>query len=435
MTIGWRYVCLLLLALPLLLSAETRVFTEFVYDGSGNIVGIQRNITQDPPVINSLSPELIRIGRTFTLVVSGDNLFGVDVIPQDANVSVSNVSASNTSVRFSVLASENTPVGEYTFTFSTVLGSATGSVNVRIPGPDLLIEPQTLALKPGESQQLDIRLTSADSFENVLSLSVGNDSVISVSPETLTIPLGDTVSDSTVTVTAIADGNSSVSLNASALGNFGIPVFVNEGFVPSADGNEFFAASVSVFRDQAAGQGPFVSGSDGVTVFRDPATEAGPFVTGSDGVTVFRDPETEAGPFVTGSDGVTVFRDPATEAGPFVSQSDDLALLRDNVATGLVPSEVIANNIAVVLSVSGVGLDSVTEVTVSPTDDITFGAFSVNSAGNELTIPIIVSASAALGERQITLMSPSGPLVFRITGSSTGVFSENSFGIITVISN
>lgn len=441
MTIGWRFLCLL--SLPLLSLAETRVFTEFSYDASGNIIGVQRYVTDAPPIVESLSPDLVSIGETFSLVATGTNLFGLEITSQDNSVQISNIVTSNTKIYFNVLADDTAPIGNYALTFSNPLGSSTGSFTIRERAPSLIVEPALLALKPGESQVLDVRFSSGDIFENTIDLSVRNSSVISVFPSSVTIPQGNTVPDQSIIVTAAGEGASSVILDVSNIRDTGIPVFVNEGFIPSPDGNEFYAASVSVFRDEVTATRLFVS--DFVSVFRDAVISTGPFI--SDVVSVFREENSITGPFT--SNLVSIFRDSMTANGLFVAGpvsvfrdessqmtfSGGVSLLRDNIATNLSPTEVIADGAPIELLVRGVGLESVTTVSIVPADDITFGVLNLAEDSMTLNVPITVAPTAVIGNRQLVLNTANGQIRFVIADSVSGEVTEVDFSVLTIISN
>ena len=120
---GWHQLLVLFLIFPLLVQAETRVFTEFVYDASGNIIGIQRDVGASPPIVNNLNPSIVRIGQTFLLTATGTDLRSADITPQDDTVIISNINAGSESVTFNVFAGAAGPLGAYTLTFTTPLGT------------------------------------------------------------------------------------------------------------------------------------------------------------------------------------------------------------------------------------------------------------------------------------------------------------------------
>ncbi len=239
---GLHQLLVLFLIFPLLGQAETRVFTEFVYDASGNIIGIQRDVSVVPPVVNSIVPNIVRIGQTFSLTALGSGLRSADITPQDDTFIISNINATSENVVFNVFAGAATPIGSYTLTFTTPLGSTTADIIIQPRAPGLIIGPSPLAIAPGSSQTLDIRLSGGvDIADNVFTFSAANAALLSISPETVTIPQGDTVPDQTVTVTALAAGTTSLSISVSNLPSVIIPVFITGQFVPTQGDNQFFA--------------------------------------------------------------------------------------------------------------------------------------------------------------------------------------------------
>lgn len=375
---GWRYAFVFLLFFPLLAQSETRVFTEFLYDESGNIVGIQRNISQNPPAVSNITPDVVRIGQTFSLTATGSDLLNATITPQDNNVQVSNISASATEVIFNLFAGTAAPTGNYDLTFSTPLGSTTASITIQPRAPTLVIGPTPITLSPGVSQALDIRLVGGvDISDNVFEFSISDPSVLSLSTQTVTIPQGNTVPDETVTVTAIANGTTSLSVSVSNLPDVVIPVFVTGEFVPPQGDNQFFAPNLGIELETNAAE----------------LIEQGPFIANSLGVVL--------------GDSVP----PQVEAtGPITTQP--IIVARGNIATGLSPSQMAVGSGPVDFTVSGIGLDAVTSIEIIPSDDVTLGNFTAAADGSSLTIPLTVTDLAAEGLRQIRLVTVDGNIPF-----------------------
>lgn len=64
------------------------------------------------------------------------------------------------------------------------------------------------------------------------------------------------------------------------------------------------------------------------------------------------------------------------------------------------------------LTVSGIGLNSVTAVETYPTDGVTVGTVQASSDGASLTVPVTISANAATGGRQLVLRAGTEQIVF-----------------------
>ncbi len=380
---GLHQLLVLFLFLPLLAQAETRVFTEFVYDASGNVIGIQSDVSVAPPIVANISPSLVRIGETFSLVATGSDLRGVTVTPQDGNVRISNVATTTDQVTFDVLAGNDTPLGDYPLMFSTPLGTVLANISIEIRQPSLIIAPSPLAISPGTSQILDIRLTTRDVFDNTLSFAVANSSLISIAPDTVSIPLGATVPDQTVTVTALAEGNTSIAIDVSNLTTPAIPVFITGEFVPRQGGNQFFAPNLGVEIEV-----PDVP----------ELVEIGPFAARPLGIQL--------------GDGSQPQQNTIT---PIIT--NNLGIAAGNIATSVSPDEMAVGSGPIDIIVSGVGLDTVTGVNITPADDITLGTFTVAADGQTLTMPATIADTAAEGLRQIALTTVDGFIPF--AGSNT----------------
>jgi YD repeat-containing protein len=72
------------------------------------------------------------------------------------------------------------------------------------------------------------------------------------------------------------------------------------------------------------------------------------------------------------------------------------------------------------LSVTGVGLNAVTQLQVSPATGITLGAPTITGNGSQLTVPVTVAAGAATSPRQLRLAAGATPVSF--TQGATSVF-------------
>lgn len=383
MTTGWRHLCLVSLLFPLLALAETRVFTEYIYDASGNIIGIQRDVSNAQPVVSSINPNVVRIGQTFSLTASGSDLRAAQITPQDNNVLISNVSSSADAITFNLFATTASPLGPYTLTFTTPLGATTATITIQPRAPTLVIGPSPLAIAPGATQTLDIRLTGGvDIADNVFTFSVRDPARLAVSPTSVTIAEGATVPDQAVTVTALAAGTTALSISVSNLPDVVIPVFITGEFVPPQGGNQFFAPNLGVE----------IEIPDAPQLL-----EIGPFAARPLGVQL--------------GDAAPPRQSSVT---PIVANRLGLAI--GNIATATAPAEMAVGSGPIDIVVSGVGLDAVTGVAMIPADDITLGNFTISADGTALTLPVTVADSAAEGLRQIVLTTATGVIPFAAPG-------------------
>lgn len=86
------------------------------------------------------------------------------------------------------------------------------------------------------------------------------------------------------------------------------------------------------------------------------------------------------------------------------------------------------------LTIHGIDLGVVTSVTGSPSTGVLFDAVSVNSQGTELSVPISVAQDAALGSRQLHLLTVTGEVVWaRVESSAFGIGRVPSMDSVTPI--
>lgn len=69
------------------------------------------------------------------------------------------------------------------------------------------------------------------------------------------------------------------------------------------------------------------------------------------------------------------------------------------------------------LVVTGVGLQSVLTASLAPLDGLSVGAFSINAEGTQLTIPLVIDASAPRSPRRVVLSTAAGKLMFSAAGA------------------
>jgi YD repeat-containing protein len=66
------------------------------------------------------------------------------------------------------------------------------------------------------------------------------------------------------------------------------------------------------------------------------------------------------------------------------------------------------------LTVTGVGLQSVTAASLAPLDGLAVGAFTVNAEGTSLSMPVTIDAAAPRTLRRVVLSTPAGKLVYSL---------------------
>lgn len=67
----------------------------------------------------------------------------------------------------------------------------------------------------------------------------------------------------------------------------------------------------------------------------------------------------------------------------------------------------MAQGASVTLTLTGINLQGVDSITVTPANDLTLGSLTINAGGTQVTLPVTVGATAA-GVRQVTVTTPQG---------------------------
>jgi hypothetical protein len=107
--------------------------------------------------------------------------------------------------------------------------------------------------------------------------------------------------------------------------------------------------------------------------------------------------------------------------------SPQVGVLFGALAYTFAPEGLLAG-ISGTLSVSGIGLDGVTSVTVNPSAGISLGSLQVSPDGTQLTVPVSVASNASVGYYGVVLNRTGGTVSFANAGS-------NIFWVANVVSS
>lgn len=377
--------------------ADSQRIVDFGYDAAGNLVSVDTQLQSAPPVVNSLDPAFINRGLTKAFTVSGDNLISAEVSVSNPSLTLRSVTTTLKQVTFFLTATLDAPLGPATISFTTLLGQADAilEVGARLPKlssvPSPIVVPESSAPIPFE-----IRFDVADPQDRTLTISTGDPAVATVTPALVLLLGGDKVF--TVDVTGIAVGSTSLEIfNPAFIAPLSLPLAVSASF--SGDG-EVHARSVGVFVPAPDGTGPISPDTTfahvgvqvgGAQVL--PSTRVG--VTVGDVGYGFQ--SLPVGINVGGNLTRTISQPPLTGliVGPMLFHSS--------------PAKVTAG-VNIVLLLTGVNLDAVDSVTLTPSSDIIVGTPSANIAGTQLSVLLSVDPGAAIGPRQINAAVAGQPL-------------------------
>jgi hypothetical protein len=208
----------------------------YEYDSVGNFMTIKKGTASaSAPVLSSISPDVLFIGSTVSVVISGWNLITTkSVVSGDPSISIKTLYINDTEIRADITVPGNSPPGAITITVTTDYGSA--SIEATLSSSQLSFDPDLAVLMTGES--LNIAATISPGIGKDLTVVISNDSPSSVSAaETVTIPSSGMA---TFMVNALEKGVATISSGAAST-----VVIVEEPYVPEP-GEEVFGSAEAV---------------------------------------------------------------------------------------------------------------------------------------------------------------------------------------------
>ena len=218
----------------------------YQYDEVGNLLSISRGtISSNPPILQSINPDMLFIGSTTLVTISGQNLFTTkEVISNNSTLSIRVLSITDTEIKAEITVSPDAIPGTVVnITVNTLYGTA--NIQTTLTSSKLTFGPGLIILNPEKSDSITASIyPHLDRAVNI-QVKSSDPSVVSA-PQSVTIPSGGT---STFTINALREGDVAVSS-----GSAKTTVFVtNESFTPvPGETTTNNAGPVSVFIEPAA---------------------------------------------------------------------------------------------------------------------------------------------------------------------------------------
>jgi len=420
--------------------ADSRRIDQFVYDSAGNIVGRTSLIITQPPSISNITPEFINRGRTINVLSVGRDLLGVQVSTSNSELSISNVKSNNTSVTFNLSATPQATLGPSTIIFTTTLGNTTQSITVFERAPDVTTEPNPISIAANnQANTITVRIDPKAS-DQIYNLNITDTSFATLTSSSISIPANETTA--TFELTGLQLGNTELTISANDASftfSSSFPVFVTEPL----SGDVFESSlpvGIIVGTENPTGlieNALLPSASIGLVVGTEnpsgtiesallPSANIG-LIVGTENPTGIIEsallPSANVG-LIVGTENPTGTIEsallPSANVGLIVGTENptgviENALLPAPSIGALVGPHVISLQPTTVapgsngqLIISGVNLQNVDSVIVTPGDGITLGSFNVDASGTSISLPISVDASASLGIHTITVATPAG---------------------------
>ncbi len=322
------------------IQSEAGHTTRFVYDAVGNLLSVSRVQLLFPPEITGVEPGVVRAGEVTRVSVTGRNLAEATVSTPSSEFQAGNRAAAD-SLGFDLDVDPAAPLGEQTFRLVNADGDASFVLTVLPPLPLIRVSPLPLALpNDGSWRRFLVRLSSPDTVDHPIGLSLTDTGVAELEATSVTIPAGET--EVQTGIRGLVTGLSTLQLRADGLEPAAFSVYVTAEY---GNINSAYADALGVQLGDSAPP---------------PATAYNGWSPGLGVVT-----------------------------GPFIDH--------------LSPPVIATGSTGAVLGIHGVGLDAVQSVSIQPLVGLTLAEFQVNADGTRIDLPLDVAADAAVGWRWLRL--------------------------------
>ncbi len=184
----------------------------YQYDEVGNLLSINRaTIGTSPPVLNSVSPDVLFIGSTTAVTITGQNLFTTKtVISDNSSVIIKTRNITDTEIRAEMTVSPDALAGAIVnITATTLYGSA--NISATLTSSILSFYPGQIAIAPGNTGSVTASISPPAGQNITITLTNSNPDIASV-PAIVTIPSGGIT---TFNVTAVKDGVTTITSGGS----------------------------------------------------------------------------------------------------------------------------------------------------------------------------------------------------------------------------
>jgi YD repeat-containing protein len=128
---------------------STGLVYQYQYDAVGNLLSIsQSQISNNPPVLQSIKPDVLFIGSTTLVTITGQNLFSTNgITSNNPSLSAKILTASEIEVKAKITVAPDALPGPVLLTVSTAYGSA--GIQTMLISSGLSFDPDVMALSPG----------------------------------------------------------------------------------------------------------------------------------------------------------------------------------------------------------------------------------------------------------------------------------------------
>lgn len=180
--------------------SETGEVATYNYDAVGNLISITtQTISESPPALYSINPDIVFQNSTIDVTITGANLFTAETVTSgNAEINVSSISATDSAITALLTISRGASLGQTNINVTTLYGSASIPLFVY----KMTLDPGTIYLLKGETAIITAGITPSVSRDLNLSIKNKNPEVIEASGS-VAIPSG---GNGTFTVRALSQG-------------------------------------------------------------------------------------------------------------------------------------------------------------------------------------------------------------------------------------
>lgn len=159
----------------------------YQYDEVGNLLSISRETTSaSPPVLQAVNPDVLFIGSTNTVLITGLNLITTkEIKSSNSFLKIKVLSVTDRSIKAEIEVSSSASLGTATLTVTTIYGSA--NISATLSSSKLTFEPGQITLMPGSSGFITASIFPSIGRDVTIAISNSNPASVSV-PQLLTIP-------------------------------------------------------------------------------------------------------------------------------------------------------------------------------------------------------------------------------------------------------
>jgi len=208
----------------------------YIYDSVGNLQSIvTQQISEAPPILNSINPDIFFRGIEREIVISGQNLITLKDLTSNGGIIIKEFFSTDDLIRARIYLPPSTPTGDFKFFVTTDYGET--EIDYYVTTADL--NPENLTLTINELGEIDVSVYPPINRSYTLNVENSAPSVVSA-PSQVIIPSG---GHAMFEVTALSEGVAVIRVAGAGVSISVTPPFATS---PSDGGDSVESLPVSV---------------------------------------------------------------------------------------------------------------------------------------------------------------------------------------------